>query len=375
MNRRKFIRNSAYISAIIVTSGNLVIANENSELQEQWHMPEESEPHKRTWMGFVSETTIWGRRLAPQVKKDLALIANTIVEFEPVTMLVQEKDLALAKRLLKPQVELVVCPLNDLWLRDTAPTFVISELGKKAAVNLNFNGWGEKQKFNHDSKVADFIAKKSGVVSLLTDLTLEGGCVEVDGNGTAIITESCVLNDNRNPGINKAEFEDQLMPLLGLEKIIWLPGIKDQDITDGHTDFYARFVRQGCVVVGLENDKSIADYDITREHLKILSSAKDANGHDLHIEVLEAPHDVKVHPDEEQDFAAGYIGYYVCNGAVIAQKFGDKDMDLKSKNTLSKLFPNREIIQLEVNAIASGGGSIHCATQQEPLSKSILSDL
>jgi agmatine deiminase len=138
-------------------------------------------------------------------------------------MLVRAEEYDLASNLLGASVELIVSPLDDLWIRDTGPLFVFSEQGQKAGIDFNFNGWGKKQVFQKDAKVASFITQHVGTDVVNTDLVLEGGCIELDGHGTAIITESCVLNDNRNPGISKAQFEDQLMPLLGLEKIIWLP--------------------------------------------------------------------------------------------------------------------------------------------------------
>lgn len=125
-------------------------------------------------------------------------------------------------------------------------------------MNFNFNGWGKKQKHDLDAKVADFVIAQCRAKPIHTKLVLEGGGIEVDGKGTAIITESCVLNDNRNPGVSKADCEKELKALLGLQKIIWLPGIKGKDITDGHTDFYARFAKPGVVVAG---------YDPTRNRL------------------------------------------------------------------------------------------------------------
>jgi len=194
---------------------------------------------------------------------------------------------------------------------------------------------------------------------------LEGGCFELDGQGTAIMTESCILNDNRNPNKGKAEVENELKKLLGLDKIIWLKGIKGKDITDGHTDFYARFAKPGVIVVSRDMDKSSYDYKITRENIEILKSSTDAKGNSLDIIILDTPWDINTKYGMK-DFAAGYVGYYVCNGAVIIQIFGDKNMDNVAKQKLAKAFPNHRIEQIAIDGIASGGGSIHCATQQEP---------
>ncbi|CAA6825971.1 MAG: Agmatine deiminase (EC [uncultured Sulfurovum sp.] len=262
-------------------------------------------------------------------------------------------------------IELVEFETNDLWLRDMEPTFVTNESGKKAAINFNFNGWGEDQIHDKDEKVAAFIAEQSNVEIIQTDLVLEGGCFEIDGKGTAIMTESCILNDNRNPNKSKAEVETELKSLLGLEKIIWLKGIKGKDITDGHTDFYARFAKPGVVIVSRDTDPDSYDKVVTEDNIKVLQSATDKDGNPLEIIVIDTPEIIS----EEfgtKDFAAGYIGYYVCNGAIIAQKFGDEVADKEAKDALQKVFPNYTIEQIAINGIASGGGSIHCATQQEP---------
>jgi len=335
-----------------------------AETSDPWHMPDEGAPHQRTWMAFGPSKHIWGRRLLAPVQQDLALIARTIAQFEPVTLLTRPEELRFAMS-LEPQADIVACPLDHLWIRDTGPTFVFNAKGQAGAIDFNFNGWGNKQSHKRDTKVAAFVAEYVGAQHLLTDLVLEGGCFEVDGEGSAIITESCSLNRNRNPGVSKAEFEAALKPLLGLEKIIWLPGIKGRDITDGHTDFYARFAGDGRVVVGLESDPDLYDYEITRDHIRRLKQETDAQGRKLEIIPLESPH--RVNPDfDSKDFAAGYIGYYLCNGGLIMQAFGDEKRDAAAQHTLQDLFPDREVIALQVDGLAAGGGSIHCATQQQP---------
>ena len=196
-------------------------------------------------------------------------------------------------------------------------------------------------------------------------LVLEGGGIEVDGHGTAIITESCVLNKNRNPGVSKAQCELELKRLLGLEKILWLPGVKGKDITDGHTDFYARFARPGVVIAGYDPDPESFDHAVTKRHLEILRAATDAQGRKLEVVVLQAPSKVR-DKFASDDFAAGYINFYVCNGAVIAPEFGDAQTDAAAKRELQRVFPGREVVQINIDAIAAGGGGIHCTTQQEP---------
>ncbi len=333
--------------------------------KDVWFMPDESDPHQRTWMAFGASGRIWGKRLLPEVQRNLATIALAIAKYEPVSMLVRQPDLPLAQELMGDKVDLIVCPLDDLWMRDTGPVFVVTENGGKAGVDFNFNGWGEKQDFDYDAGVASFVAQRAGVRRIQTNLVLEGGGIEVDGYGTAIITESCVLNENRNSGVSKAQCERELKRLLGLEKIIWLPGIKGKDITDGHTDFYARFARPGVVIAGYDPDHRSFDHAVTKRHLEILRAATDVEGRRLEVVVLEAPSKVR-EKFANDDFAAGYINFYVCNGAVIAPEFGDPRTDAATKRELQSAFPGRDIVQINIDGIAAGGGGIHCTTQQEP---------
>ena len=218
------------------------------------------------------------------------MIANTISEFEPVSILVRNQDMKTARKLLSNQnITIHGVEMNDLWIRDTGAIFVINEQGCKKAVDFNFNGWGNKQEHHLDKLVAQQIANISGVPHQRAKIVMEGGCIEVDGEGTAIITESCVLNDNRNPSMSKRAFEESIKPILGLDKIIWLPGLRGYDITDGHTDFYARFVESGVVIAALDLDPYSPDHKVTKEHLKILKNATDSSGKPLEVYTVEAP--------------------------------------------------------------------------------------
>ena len=329
---------------------------------DHWRMPDESERHTATWLAFGANDDVWGKRLRSGAQANLARIAQTIASVEPVHMLVNEQDYELAARLCGSRVQLIVQPIDDLWMRDTGPVFVKGAGEALAGVNFNFNGWGQKQDCEDDAQVARFVAGRAGVPSLKSSLVLEGGGIEVDGRGTAIITESCVLNANRNPGLSKEACEKELRRVLGIEKVIWLPGIAGQDITDGHTDFYARFCAPGVVVAGFESDSSSPEYAVTRRHLEILRKATDARG--LALKVVTMPGPKHVRPEyENKDFAAGYINFYVCNGAVLCPEFGDAQSDRNTKAILREQFPNRDIVQLNIDAIAAGGGGIHCTTQ------------
>jgi agmatine deiminase len=329
-----------------------------------WLMPDEAAPHAATWMAFRASPKVWTRRLASPALDALALIANTVVRFEPVNLLVGAADLALARQKCDRRVTLVTCELDDLWIRDSGPVFV-SDGQKLAGVDFNFNGWGNKQAHGNDAKVAAVVAAKAGSTHLSTAIVIEGGGIEVDGIGTAIITESCVLNANRNPGLSKGACEAALRALLGVRKVIWLPGIAGRDITDGHTDFYARFAQPGVVVAHVDRDPASYDYAVTRRHLEILRSATDVNGKALRIVELPGPQRRRG-TYGGNDFAAGYVNFYVINGAVIMPEFGDAPADALARRRIAAVFPGRAVVQLNIDAIAAGGGGIHCTTQQQP---------
>ncbi|HRC41141.1 agmatine deiminase family protein [Nostocoides sp.] len=329
-----------------------------------WRMPDEGERHTRTWMALGATEEIWGADLVDAVWEDLAAVAAAISRFEPVSMLVRPDEMDLARELLDPAVELVALDIDDLWIRDTGPVFV-TDGAQLAGVDFNFNGWGEKQEYAADALVAAAVLAETATRRLTTELVLEGGALEVDGRGTAIITKSCVLNDNRNPGWSAGDVEAELSRLLGIRKVIWLPGIAGKDITDGHTDFYARFVEPGVIVAALDEDPESYDHEVTKEHLAILEAATDVDGKPLQVHTLTAPYDIRA-TDAGADFAAGYVNFYVCNGGVIAPQFGDKAADAAAAKTLREVFPDREVVQVAIDAIAAGGGGIHCATQQQP---------
>lgn len=322
-------------------------------------MPDESEEHAATWMVFKVCREIWGKDLAPYVEQDLAKIAAVIAKYEPVKVLVSSRDRGRYERLVRAKnVSFFEAEADDLWARDTGCVFTLGR-----AVKFNFNGWGQKQAHGLDATVAERMAELAGVELVTSSFCLEGGGLEVDGEGTAILTESCVLNANRNPGVTKEAVEAELKVLLGLERLIWLPGIREKDITDGHTDFYARFVRPGTVVAAVDEDPKSFDHQVTATHLALLRAATDAKGRRLKVVPLPVPRAVR---RRSEDFAAGYVNFYVVNGAVLVPEFGDRRADSYAKETLQALFPSRVIEQLNIDNLAEGGGGIHCATQQQP---------
>lgn len=365
MNRREFMK---------LAAGSLLLGNQSLSAlcrEVTWVMPEEGDRHQQTWMAFVANDYIWSSAQIPVVKQNLVLIASTIAKYEPVSVLVNPEDYTEATALFGDlnrhpyPITLIEFSIDDLWLRDTGATFVKGSDGKKYGIDFNFNGWGNKQTHEYDAKVANFITQQSGAITKSSLLVLEGGCFEIDGYGTAILTKSCVLNANRNPDTTQAMVEAELNDLLGIKKVIWLEGIKDKDITDGHTDFYARFTQKGRVLVSRDNYQDSYDYAVTRQNIETLKNATDAEGNKLNISIIDTP-DIINETFGVDSFAAGYIGYYVCNNAIIMQGFGDPTADEQAKAILQQEFPKHIIEQIRIDGIASGGGSIHCATQQEP---------
>ncbi|PTQ73613.1 agmatine/peptidylarginine deiminase [Pseudomonas sp. GV071] len=337
-------------------------------LGDDWYVQEESLPQLRAFVAFGAQPAIWDDWTA-DVQDCIARIAKAIAQFQPVTVLCRSNELALAKRKCgTTNMRFLTTPLDDVWIRDSGANFAVDEQGGLYAIDFNFSGWGGKQQHANDAQVASLMSSDAKATYIRSQLTGEGGGIEVDGNGTAIMTESCWVNSNRNPGWSKAQVDAELKAMLGLRKIIWLPGIKGKDITDAHVDFYARFVKPGVVIANLDNDPASYDYAVTRTHLEILKTATDADGKRLQIHTLSPPRTLRSNKftRDNPDFAPGYINYFPVNGGIIAPQFGDASADAASKALLEKLYPGRKVVQLNIDAVAAGGGGIHCVTQQQP---------
>lgn len=334
-----------------------------------WHMPDENAAHARSFVAFGAKPSIWWDWTAA-AQNAVGLIAKTIAAHEPVTVLCRGSELGLARlKCGTTNTTFLEMPLDDIWVRDTGANFVVDGSGNLGAVGFNFNGWGNKQMHANDATVASKMALNAGATFMRSKLTGEGGGIEVDGHGTAIMTESSWINSNRNPGWTKSQVEAELKANLGLRKIIWLPGIKGMDITDAHVDFYARFVRPGVVIANLDNDPASYDYAVTRRHLDILRSATDADGRKLQVHTLPPPRTWRKTKFSQgnKDWAPGYVNFIAVKGAVIAPQFGDSAGDSYCRNLLAGLYPLRKIIQLNIDPIAGGGGGIHCVTGNQPL--------
>lgn len=369
--RREFIKQVSVVASLGAATAmglGLNASRVQAALKGNWHMPDEGDKHQRAFIAFGAQQAIW-EDFTPNVQDALGLIARTLAEFEPVTVFCREgeQDLA-AEKCGTDNITFVTTQLDDIWMRDIGANFVIDGDGRLGAVDFNFNGWGNKQQHGDDAQLAALAARKTAASYIRSELVGEGGGIEVDGQGTAIMTESSWINANRNPDWSKAEIEEELKARLGLRKIIWLPGIKGKDITDAHVDFYARFVKPGVVIANLDTDPLSYDHKVTLAHLDILKKATDADGRKLQVHTLSPPMDPRQNKFSKNnpDFAAGYINYFVINGAVIAPEFGDETADTKAFDLLSELYPDREVVQLNIDAISAGGGGIHCVTSHQP---------
>lgn len=327
--------------------------------------PAEESPHIRTWMCWPSTPSIYGGPTGyfESVQETIGRLAAAIAEHEPVSMLVAARDQPLAARLCGPGVGFIDIPTDDMWARDSGPVFLRNHEGRIALLDLNFNGWGGKQQHRLDKQVSASIATLLGCPRFRSRVTGEGGGIEYDGDGTLILTESCWVNDNRNPGWTREEIEAELKASLGVEKVIWLPGVRGRDITDGHIDGSVRIVRPGVLMTGGYPGDTSAWGLAHAESKRILSKATDARGRSFEIAEIPSAADVR---STREDFFTGYANYYVGNGAVYTPSFGDARADTHALETLARLFPDRRVVPLEVDRIYENGGGIHCVTQQEP---------
>ncbi len=367
MNRRAVLQTGFCVAASGLIAGGAQAAYGSG--QAHFDMPLESEPHERTIMQWPVNLQVYDEVSLRRIQASIALIANTISRFEPVVMLVDEQNAPVARRQLAAAIDLWPIPTDDLWCRDSGPTFVRDKRGNLAVAHIQFNGWGRKQVHGNDARVAEHVARRLGLPLIRTGLVGEQGGVEHDGAGTLLAHASCWANTNRNR-VNPSEIGRRLMTALGGRKMIWAQGLKGKDITDYHIDSLARFVAPGKVLIqlGAKRDPkdpwSMAAY----ETLNTLQSATDARGKKIEIVRLDDPITIR---SDQPDFVSSYVNFYVCNGAVIAAQFGDKRADGRAKEVLQSLFPGRQVEMLNIDPIGEAGGGIHCATQQQPRSNLI----
>ncbi|WP_079197445.1 agmatine deiminase family protein [Streptomyces sp. CB03911] len=336
-------------------------------------MPAEEERHLRTFMAWPALSSVWQDQL-PAVRRDIAKLAHEISRYEPVVLLARPSQAADARYACGRGgyygIEVLEIPNDDLWIRDFGPTFVVAP-GAVAGVDTNFNGWGKSgtpyyQPYANDAAAAATLLEQYGVERIRAPFTGEGGSLETDGQGTLLATESSLVNANRNPGMSRDQVEQALKSALGIDKVVWIPGLAGADITDAHVDYLARFTAPGKVLLDRPaagaDPKWVAVYEQAKE---ILRTATDARGRRLAVTELPCP-DPKAIRGKGKEFLAGYTNFYVANGAVFVPQFGDAYADGVAYAILQATYPGRDIVQLDIDGIASGGGGIHCATQSQP---------
>ncbi len=322
-------------------------------------MPGEWEKHTCCWMAWPARVDLWPNIEA--TKKAYADVANTIAEFEPVNLLVLPSMLDDARAYLSKNVEIIEMSVDDSWTRDSGPNFLINDSGLLAGSTWEFNAWGDKfRPYDQDALMGSRILDWVGVDEYTSTMIAEGGGITVDGEGTVITTESCFPNKNRNPHLTKKEIESELCRTLGASKVIWIPGDPNETGTDGHIDGIAAFIEPGRILVEISPDSSDPHYRVGQNNVKALKNIKDAKGRTLEIDfIYEGDYSVL-----EFDECRSYINSYLANGAVIVPGY-NHERDHLAVETYQKIYPDREVVQIQISDIAIGGGGIHCITQQQ----------
>lgn len=324
-------------------------------------MPGEFAPHERTLMGWPCRRDLWEGELA-QAKREYADVANAIAAFEPVTMVAASAaDADEARRALTGDVEIVELPLDDSWLRDCGPIFVVDDVAaptRRAGVHFGFNAWGEKfAPWERDARIGGLLAERVGDDVRRAPMILEGGSITVDGTGTLVTTEQCLLNPNRNPHLSREDIEGHLRDWLGADRVVWLGQglIEDRD-TDGHVDLIAVFTEPGRLLlqsVGADNPNHEA---MAENRERALAAG---------LDVIDFP-TLAYATVAGEEVVASYLNLYVGNGFVVVPTAGQPDIDDDALARIAEAFPGREVVAVPAATVAFGGGGPHCITQQVP---------
>jgi agmatine deiminase len=352
--------------------------------QDGFRMPGEFEPHEKCWMLWPERADNW-RLNAEPAQKCFAQVAKAISQFEPVFIGVSGRQLENAQKVLSADIHIVEMESDDSWMRDVGPTFVKHANGEIRGVDWSFNAWGGLNgglyhPWDNDDRVAQKVLQQEDVGRYKASLILEGGSIHVDGEGTLITTEECLLNPNRNPELSRADIEIQLKSYLGINKIIWLPKGVYNDETNGHVDNLCCFVEPGLVLLSWTDDTSDPQYPISRDAFERLSNTKDAKGRLLKVHKIHQPGPLYMTKEESQGvvpadntqprmegerLAGSYVNFYIANKGIVMPLFDDSH-DEAALNTVQSLFPQRKVIGISAREILLGGGNIHCITQQQP---------
>ena len=353
--------------------------------QDGFYMPAEFAPHEGCLMIWPERSDSW-QYGAYAARKAFLTVIRAIAKSEKMTVLCSETQYDNARAQLPDEVRLVVMETDDAWARDVGPTFVVSRTGERRGIDWGFNAWGGEVDGLYPSWERDnCVARK--YCDLLEndcydkrDFICEGGSIHVDGEGTALVTEACLLSAGRNPDLSRAEIEQVLCDYLGVSKVIWIPSGIYNDETNEHVDNICCFTAPGEVVLAWTDDESDPQYALSRASLAALEAAVDAKGRALTVHKLPLPAPVTITAEEcegldlcdgeptrtpGERLAASYVNFYIANGAIVMPAFGDPN-DKPAQDMLKTLFPTREIIAVPTRDILIGGGNIHCITQQIP---------
>jgi agmatine deiminase len=325
--------------------------------EDGFAMPGEFAAHERTIMGWPTRRELWKGQLS-KAKADYADVANAIAAFEPVAMVARPEDVEEARAALAGNVEIVDLPIDDSWLRDNGPIFLLDADGNRAASVFAFNAWGERfSPYEDDARLARRLLRRWDEAAYDPGMVLEGGSVHVDGAGLVLTTEQCLLHPSRNPDLTREAIEARVLEFLGADTMVWLgQGLVEDRDTDGHVDLIAQFTGPRAAVL-----QAVADGDpnaaICAENLARARAAG--------IAVIEFEH---LHRGEVagEPTTMSYLNLYLCNGAAIVPVCGEPASDEPALAQLREVFPEREIVGVPGMVLAFGGGGPHCITQQVP---------
>jgi len=328
-------------------------------------MPAEWVAHQATWLAWPSHAELWQGNL-PGARHAFVQLARAVAQGETVEILVPDEDNERAARtaLASPRIRFHRSSFGDIWLRDTGPLFLRSEQGVVAPACFSFNGWGGKYVLDHDAAVSGRIAALSGrSLSFSAEFVLEGGALDVDGEGTVLTTLQCMLRGHRNDGMSAGEIERALLDAVGASKVLWLDQGLENDHTDGHVDTLARFVRPGVVVAMEPRAPDDPNVVALRAVLADLRSMLDATGRSL--EVVPLPSPGRITDGSGKTLPASYVNFYIANECVVIPTYGSP-FDDEAVERIGALFPGRRAVRVDSRALLTGGGAIHCITQQQP---------
>ena len=349
-----------------------------------YRMPAEFEPQAGVWMLWPERNDNW-RDGAKPAQKAFLDVATAILQFEPVTVCVSPEQYQNARERLPREVRVVEMASNDAWIRDCGPTFLVNDNGGVRAVDWTFNAWGGLVDglyfpWDLDDQVAQKVCEIERVDSYRTDgFVLEGGSIHVDGEGTVLTTEMCLLSEGRNPDMDRGAIERMLCDYLGCEKVLWLRDGIDPEETNGHIDDVACFIRPGEVACIWTDDPQNPFYQPARDAYDTLSQATDAKGRKLKVHklcltqqpcLLQGAATIDAVegtiPREDGEVAiASYMNFLIVNGGVILPQYGDAN-DALAVQQVQAMFPDRRVVGVQTREVAFGGGNIHCITQQQP---------